>query len=90
MPAFLRNATKMGRGEWRVENANDIKSATDNNGDFSRTNPDINFDSPELDPMRRAEEVNTYARRYYERHKALHALERPTRESVMDAAEGRW
>lgn len=67
-----------------------IKSATDNNGDFSRTSPDINFDSPELDPMRRAEEVNTYARRYYERHKALHALERPTRESVMDAAEGRW
>lgn len=69
---------------------NQIKSATGNNGDFSRTSPDINFDSPELDPMRRAEEVNTYARRYYERHKALHALERPTRESVMDAAEGKW
>lgn len=69
---------------------NQIKSATGNNGDFSRTKADINFDTPELDPMRRAEEVNTYARRYYERHKALRALESPTRESVMDAAEGRW
>lgn len=67
-----------------------IKSATDNTGAFDAANPDIRFDSPELDPMRRAEEVNTYARRYYERHKALHALESPTRESVMDAAEGRW
>ena len=57
---------------------------------FGLSKSDANFDSPELDPMRRAEEVNTYARRYYERHKALHALERPTRESVMDAAEGRW
>lgn len=57
---------------------------------FDASKSDINFDSPELDPMRRAEEVNTYARRYYERHKALRALESPTRESVMDAAEGRW
>lgn len=56
----------------------------------AKMNSEVLFDSPELDPMRRAEEVNTYARRYYERHKALHALERPTRESVMDAAEGRW
>ena len=76
--------------DYVVFGSRQIKSATDNNGDFSRTNPDIDFDTPELDPMRRAEEVNTYARRYYERHKALHALERPTRESVMDAAEGRW
>ena len=51
---------------------------------------EILFDTPELDPGRRAEEVNTYARRYYERHRALRALNSPTPESVMDAAEGRW
>lgn len=50
----------------------------------------INFDSPELDPVGRAKEVNTYARRYYERHKALNALNNPKPGSVIDAAEGRW
>ena len=87
---YIVKDTELGGMSYVALHPTQVKSATGNNGDFSRTNPDINFDSPELDPMRRAEEVNTYARRYYERHKALHALEHPTRESVMDAAEGRW
>ena len=48
------------------------------------------FDTPELDPGRRAEEANTYAKRYYARHRALGALNKPKPEGVMDAAEGRW
>lgn len=89
-PYLNRGLAEDGIIEIVVPNPTQIKSATDNTGAFDAANPDIRFDSPELDPMRRAEEVNTYARRYYERHKALRALESPTRESVMDAAEGRW
>ncbi|MBO5941495.1 MAG: hypothetical protein J6R18_09910, partial [Kiritimatiellae bacterium] len=50
---------------------------------------DAYFATPELDPGRRAEEIDTHAKRYLARHQAAKRLASPT-PLIMDAAEGKW
>ena len=51
---YIVKDTELGGMSYVALNPSQIKSATDNNGDFSGENPDINFDTPELSPAEQA------------------------------------